>query len=164
MLVMCKANKLCTVYPLAQHEHVCLSKGIAPVILGLGTQQRRMVRVAPWPLYSRGMSLGIHWVGCWVVPVASLEKISWCCQELNDSPETPTLYQVTVLTGERDLCTVWFVAVLYFDYIPWWGALLISIGVGFFCMLLVQFILVPYERKRVVGEFTVLYACVHRTT
>jgi predicted ABC-type sugar transport system permease subunit len=62
------------------------------------------------------------------------------------------------------LCAVSFVAVLYFDYIPWWGALLISIGVGIFSMLLVQFILVPYERKRVVGEFTVLRACVHRTT
>jgi len=59
-----------------------------------------------------------------------------------------------------DLCTVCFVTVLYFHYIPWWGALLISIGVGFFCMLLVQFILVPYERKRVDSEFTVLCACV----
>jgi len=66
---------------------------------------------------------------------------------------------VATLTGESDLCTVLFVAVLYFDYIPWWGALLISIGMGFFSMLLVQFVLVPYERKRVVGEFTVL--CAH---
>jgi uncharacterized membrane protein len=49
------------------------------------------------------------------------------------------------------LCSV---AVLYFNYIPWWGALLISVVVGFICMLLVQFILVPYEKKRIVGEFS----------
>jgi hypothetical protein len=106
-------------------------------------------------------------------PVASLKKISWCCQEFSDSPQLSTLYLVTMLTGESDLCTVWFVAVLHFEYIPWWGALLISIGVGFFSMLLVQFVLVPYERKRVVGEFTVLCAhaninslfqCVHTPT
>jgi hypothetical protein len=46
-----------------------------------------------------------------------------------------------------------FVAVLYFDYIPWWGALVISVGVGLISMVLVQFILVPYEKKRIVGEF-----------
>jgi hypothetical protein len=55
----------------------------------------------------------------------------------------------------------WSVAVLYFDYIPWWGALLISLGVGVVSMLLVQFVLVPYEKKRVVGEFTVLCTYVH---
>ena len=33
------------------------------------------------------MSPGIHWVGCWMDPVASLEKICWCCQELSDSPQ-----------------------------------------------------------------------------
>lgn len=71
---------------------VCLSEGIAPVILRLSTQQRRVVRVAPWPLYSREMSPGIHWVGCWMDPVASLEKISWCCQEPKDSPELSALY------------------------------------------------------------------------
>jgi hypothetical protein len=49
---------------------------------------------------------------------------------------------------------LWFVAVLYFDYIPWWGALLISIAVGLISMLLVQFILVPHEKKRVVGELS----------
>jgi cell division protein FtsW (lipid II flippase) len=47
-----------------------------------------------------------------------------------------------------------FVAVLYFDYIPWWGALLISVVVGLISMLLVQFILVPYEKKRIAGEFS----------
>lgn len=76
----------------------------------------------------------------------------------------PPCVLVSTLTGERDFCTVLFcsVAVLYFDYIPWWGALLISIGMGFFSMLLVQFVLVPYERKRVVGEFTVLTCtCAH---
>ena len=62
------------------------------------------------------------------------------------------------------MCTVWFVAVLYFDYIPWWGALLISIGTGFLSMLLVQFVLVPYERKRAVGEFALLRPCVHVPT
>jgi len=71
---------------------------------------------------------------------------------------------VATLTEESDLCTVRFVAVLYFDYIPWWGALLISVGMGVFSMLLVQFILVPYEKKRVVGEFTVLRARVHMPT
>jgi uncharacterized membrane protein len=49
-----------------------------------------------------------------------------------------------------------FVAVLYFDYIPWWGALLISVVVGLISMLLVQFILVPYEKKRIVGEFSLM--------
>jgi cell division protein FtsW (lipid II flippase) len=49
------------------------------------------------------------------------------------------------------------VAVLYFDYIPWWGALVISVGVGLISMLLVHFVLVPYEKKRIVGEFSVLH-------
>jgi hypothetical protein len=53
------------------------------------------------------------------------------------------------------LTAFWSVAVLYFDYIPWWGALVISVGVGLISMLLVHFILVPYEKKRVVGEFSV---------
>ncbi|XP_069682380.1 sodium-dependent phosphate transporter 1-B [Periplaneta americana] len=39
---------------------------------------------------------------------------------------------------------------LYFDYIPWWGALIISVGVGLISMLLVQFVLVPYQKKRIV--------------
>jgi hypothetical protein len=58
---------------------------------------------------------------------------------------------------------LWLVAVLYFDYIPWWGALLISIAVGLISMLLVQFILVPYEKKRIVGEFSCMQTkiCIH---
>lgn len=67
------------------------------------------------------------------------------------------------MTGENDSCLFRFVAVLYFDYIPWWGALLISAGVGLVSMLLVQFVLVPYERKRVVGECGVL-CCAHVCT
>ena len=78
MLVIHKADKL-------QHWHVWLSE----VILKFSTRQRW---VAPWPLYCRGMAPGIHWVGCWVDPVASLWKISWCCQELNNSPQLSTLY------------------------------------------------------------------------
>jgi cell division protein FtsW (lipid II flippase) len=59
---------------------------------------------------------------------------------------------------------VCFVAVLHFDNIPWWVALLISILMGFVSMLLVQFFLVPYERKRVVGEFPVLCGRAHIPT
>jgi hypothetical protein len=48
--------------------------------------------------------------------------------------------------------------VLYFDYIPWWGALVISVGIGLISMAFVQFILVPYEKKRIVGEFSLTHS------
>lgn len=50
------------------------------------------------------MSPGIHWVGCWLDPVTSPGKISWCCQELKYSPELSTLY-ASCYTDRRE----WFV-------------------------------------------------------
>lgn len=42
-----------------------------------------------------------------------------------------------------------FVAVFHFDKIPLWGALLASIGIGLLVSILVQFLLVPYQRKAI---------------
>jgi hypothetical protein len=44
------------------------------------------------------------------------------------------------------------VTVLYFDRIPWWGALLISVGAGAVTMLAVQIFLVPFMKRRIGGK------------
>lgn len=44
--------------------------------------------------------------------------------------------------------------VLHFDVIPWWGAVITSLGVGFLTALFVQCIIVPRQRKAIEGEFT----------
>jgi uncharacterized membrane protein YagU involved in acid resistance len=45
-----------------------------------------------------------------------------------------------------------FVAVLYFDRIPLWGALVASIGFGLVAVLVVHFIFVPIMRKKIAGK------------
>jgi len=113
---------------------------------------------------------GLHWttlgtiVASWFIsPVLSglmsvvLFKLIRHFILLRPHPLVPGLRALPFFYGITILVNVFSVVhngpkLLYFDYIPWWGALLISIGVGFFSMLLVQFILVPYERKRVVEQ------------
>jgi len=45
-----------------------------------------------------------------------------------------------------------FVAVLYFDRIPLWGAIVASIGFGFVAMVVVHFIFVPIMKKKIAGK------------
>ncbi|XP_023709279.1 sodium-dependent phosphate transporter 2 isoform X2 [Cryptotermes secundus] len=40
-------------------------------------------------------------------------------------------------------------SLLYFDRIPWWGTLLISVFTGAVAMLIVQFFLVPFMRRKI---------------
>lgn len=44
------------------------------------------------------------------------------------------------------------VAVLYFHHIPWWGALIIAMCLGLGVALIVQFVLVPSQRKSIQGK------------
>jgi uncharacterized membrane protein YagU involved in acid resistance len=45
-----------------------------------------------------------------------------------------------------------FLAVLYFDRIPLWGAIVASIGLGLVAVLVVHFIFVPIMRKKIEGK------------
>ncbi|PSN42125.1 Sodium-dependent phosphate transporter 1-B [Blattella germanica] len=76
---------------------------------------------------------------------------------LSPHPLVPGLRALPFFYGITILVNVFSIVhdgptLLYFDHIPWWGALLISFGVGILSMLLVQFVLVPYQKKRIVGE------------
>lgn len=111
---------------------------------------------------------GLHWktlgtiVASWFIsPVLSglmsvvLFKLIRHFILLRPQPLVPGLRALPLFYGITILVNVFSVVhdgpkLLYFDYIPWWGALLISLGVGVVSMLLVQFVLVPYEKKRVV--------------
>lgn len=111
---------------------------------------------------------GLHWttlgtiVGSWFIsPVLSglmsvvLFKLIRHFILLTPHPLVPGLRALPFFYGITILINVFSIVhdgpkLLYFDYIPWWGALLISIAVGLISMLLVQFILVPYEKKRIV--------------
>lgn len=43
-------------------------------------------------------------------------------------------------------------SLLYFDRIPWWGAIIISVSIGIITALVVQFFLVPRQRRKIIAE------------
>jgi len=45
-----------------------------------------------------------------------------------------------------------FVAVLYFDKIPLWGAFVASIGIGLLVAVVVQLFFVPIMKKKIAGK------------
>ncbi|XP_021930091.1 sodium-dependent phosphate transporter 1-A isoform X2 [Zootermopsis nevadensis] len=121
-------------------------------------------------LVSRGTE-GLHWttlgtiVGSWFIsPVLSglmsvvLFKLIRHFILLSPRPLVPGLRALPFFYGITIFVNVFSIVhdgpkLLYFDYIPWWGALIISVGVGLISMMLVQFVLVPYEKKRIVELF-----------
>lgn len=49
------------------------------------------------------------------------------------------------------------IAVLKFDVIPWWGALLTSTALGLLVALLVKFVVNPRLRRKILGQFSCDY-------
>lgn len=47
--------------------------------------------------------------------------------------------------------------VLKFDLIPWWGAIVTALGVGLLTGLVIQFLVVPRQRKSIRGESSFIY-------
>jgi len=45
-----------------------------------------------------------------------------------------------------------FVAVLYLDRIPLWGAFVASIGIGLVAMVVVHYFFVPIMKKKIAGK------------
>lgn len=41
---------------------------------------------------------------------------------------------------------------MHFDRIPWWGALILSIGSGILAAILVHFVVSPYLKKKILRE------------
>jgi hypothetical protein len=82
---------------------------IAPCILNLGTRWRWVVSFTILPLYPQGKSPGIHGIGGWVGPRASVDAVakrripSFPRRELN--PGRPACNLVTILTQLS--CLLW---------------------------------------------------------
>ncbi|KAJ9589244.1 hypothetical protein L9F63_017543 [Diploptera punctata] len=111
---------------------------------------------------------GLHWktlgtiVGSWFIsPVLSglmsvvLFKLIRHFILLTPHPLVPGLRALPIFYGATIFVNVFSIvhdgpSLLYFNYIPWWGAVLLSLAVGVICMLLVQFVLVPYQKKMIV--------------
>jgi len=53
----------------------CVSGGIAPRILNLGTRWKCVVSFMPLPLYPREGAPGTHWIGVWVGPRVGLDMV-----------------------------------------------------------------------------------------
>lgn len=62
-----------------------------------------------------------------------------------------TIFVTLIESGSLNI-KHFFLAVFYFDRIPLWGALVASSVVGLLVSLLVQFILVPRQRKAILGS------------
>ncbi|XP_067014341.2 sodium-dependent phosphate transporter 1-A isoform X2 [Anabrus simplex] len=74
-----------------------------------------------------------------------------------EEPLKPGLRSLPFFYGITVLINVFSVvhegpSMLYFHYIPWWGAIIISLSIGVIVMLVVQFFLVPYQRKKIVEQ------------
>ncbi|PSN42128.1 Sodium-dependent phosphate transporter 1-A [Blattella germanica] len=76
-----------------------------------------------------------------------------------ERPLIPGLRSLPIFYGLTILINVFSIVhdgpsfiMLYFDRIPWWGALLISIGIGLLTSIVVQFFVVPRMRKQVEGS------------
>jgi len=89
------------------HEDVWRSGGIAPHVLNLNATWRWVVCFTLWLLYSSGKSPGIHWIGGWVGPRASLDTVAkkkfLTCWESN--PGHPAAHSWVTLLIERDWAT-----------------------------------------------------------
>jgi hypothetical protein len=57
------------------HEGVWRSECIDPHFLDLGTSWKWVVSFTPRPLYPRGKSPNIHWIGGWIDPRAGLDNV-----------------------------------------------------------------------------------------
>lgn len=69
-------------------------------------------------------------------------------------PITPGLRSLPLFYGFTVLVNVFSIVhdgpqMLYFDRIPWWGAVIVSFGIGITVALVVQFIVVPRQRKSI---------------
>ncbi|XP_069682381.1 sodium-dependent phosphate transporter 1-A-like isoform X1 [Periplaneta americana] len=70
------------------------------------------------------------------------------------NPLVPGLLALPVFYGVTIFVNVFSIVhdgptLLYFDRIPWWGALLISLGIAAVAMLIVQFLVVPYMKRQI---------------
>ena len=57
-----------------------------------------------------------------------------------------------VNANQQDFMCFDSVAVLYFDRIPLWGAIVASVGFGLLAMVVVHFIFVPMMKKKIAGK------------
>ncbi|XP_042213940.1 sodium-dependent phosphate transporter 1-B-like isoform X1 [Homarus americanus] len=117
-------------------------------------------------LCARGFQ-GVNWVtfgkivGSWFVsPVLSGIMSGVIYLGLNhfilkkEKPLEPGLRALPFIYGFTLLVNVFSIVhdgpkMLKFDLIPWWGSIVISVGVGFIVALIVQLIVVPRQRKSI---------------
>ncbi|XP_042861828.1 sodium-dependent phosphate transporter 2-like isoform X1 [Penaeus japonicus] len=122
-------------------------------------------------LCARGFD-GVNWttfgkiVGSWFIsPVLSGIMSGTIYLLLNhfilkkEKPLEPGLKALPFIYGLTLLVNVFSVVhdgprMLHFDVIPWWGAVITSLGVGFLTALFVQCILVPRQRKSIEAELS----------
>ncbi|KAK7864341.1 hypothetical protein R5R35_009182 [Gryllus longicercus] len=117
-------------------------------------------------LVARGTS-GLHWttlgtiVASWFVSPVLSGLISMGLYILirklileAEQPVVPGLRALPIFYGLTVLINVFSVVysgpkLLYFHYIPWWGSIIVSVGVGIIVALCIQLILAPHLRRKI---------------
>nr|CAD7574687.1 unnamed protein product [Timema californicum] len=120
---------------------------------------------------------GLHWttlamiVASWFVSpvlsgIMSVILFSLIRRFILSAPQPikPGLHALPFFYGVTIIINVFSIVqdgpkLLYFDVIPWWGALVISLGIGLIVMLTVQLVLVPYQRKQIMDDSNWLRVC-----
>nr|CAD7596420.1 unnamed protein product [Timema genevievae] len=113
---------------------------------------------------------GLHWttlamiVASWFVSpvlsgIMSVILFSLIRRFILSAPQPikPGLHALPFFYGVTIIINVFSIVqdgpkLLYFDVIPWWGALVISLSIGLIVMLTVQLVLVPYQRKQIMDS------------